>query len=317
MRAASVTCCLLWSSSTRAQTDEIQADHAEIAAHGGDQRAVQAAADDTEDPHCFMLYKTALFAAVVAVTGFIQSAPARADGLGPTDFFHDAGLYFTAPLRWDGEDWLYFGGTLAAIGAAHTLDSPVRDYFAGKHPILDGQDPNSTRDALPAAALFAGTWLLSTAMGDQSGKGESYTMMEAGIFSAITGEGLKFAAERARPNETLDANDWRVGGASFPSLHASAAFAIGTVFAESGDDEYRWLRRFIGYGTAAATGYLRLHDNAHWLSDVVAGAAVGVATAHFSINRRLERVQHLEGLNLSVAPIPGDGLELNFSLPMN
>jgi membrane-associated phospholipid phosphatase len=169
---------------------------------------------------------------------------------------------------------------------------------------------------VPAAALFAGTWLVSTAMGDEYGKGESYSMIEAGIFSSVTVEALKFAAERARPNATLSVNDWRAGGSSFPSLHASAAFAIGTVFAESGDDEYRWLRRFIGYGTAAATVYLRVHDNAHWLSDVVAGAAVGIATAHFSINRRLERVQHLEGLNLSVAPLIGGGLELNFSLPM-
>jgi len=283
----------------------------------GDQSAAPPAVNNIEDPYDFMLYRRTFLATIVIVTAFIQSPTARADGLGPSDFFHDAGLYFTAPLRWDGEDWMYFGGTIAAIGAAHALDSPVRNYFAGTHPVLNGQDPNSTRDALPAAALFAGTWLVSTAIGDQYGKGESYTMIEAGIFSSITAEGLKFAAERARPNETLNANDWRAGGSSFPSLHASAAFAIGTVFAESGDDEYRWLRRFVGYGTAAATGYLRLHDNAHWLSDVVAGAAVGIATAHFSINRRLERVQHLEGLNLSVAPIPGGGLELNFSLPMN
>jgi hypothetical protein len=269
-------------------------------------------------PNYLMLYRKASFlAAIVAFTVFVQAAPAHADGLGPTDFFHDAGLYFTAPLRWDGEDWLYFGGTIAAIGAAHALDGPVRDSFAGKHPVLDGQDPNSTRDAVPAVALFAGTWLLSTAMGDQYGKGESYSMLEAGIFSSITAEGLKFAAGRVRPNATLDPNDWRAGGSSFPSLHASAAFAVGTVFAESGDDEYRWLRRLVGYGTAVATGYLRLHDNAHWLSDVVAGAAVGVASAHFSINRRLERAEHLEGLNLSVAPIPGGGLELNFSLPTN
>jgi hypothetical protein len=264
-----------------------------------------------------MLHRKTITAVFAAAIVFIHSATVRADGLGPTDFFHDAGLYFTAPLRWDGEDWLYFGGTVAAIGAAHALDGPVRNSFAGKDPVLDGKDSNSVRDALPTAALFAGTWLLSTAMGDEYGKGESYSMIEAGIFSSITAEGLRFAAGRARPDQTLNTNAWRAGGNSFPSLHASAAFAVGTVFAESGDDDYRWLRRFIGYGTAAATGYLRLHDNAHWLSDVVAGAAVGIATAHFSINRRLERVQHLDGLNLSVAPIAGGGLALNFSLPMN
>ena len=256
-------------------------------------------------------------AVIVVLLASNPATRACADGLGPSDFFHDAGLYFTAPLRWDEEDWLYFGGTLAAIGAAHAFDGRVRDGFVGPHPALNSQDPNSTRDAIPTAALFAGTWLVSTVIGDEYGKGESYTMIEAGIFSSVTVEGLKFAAERARPNATLSPNDWRAGGSSFPSLHASAAFSIGTVFAESGDDEYRWIRRFIGYGVAGATGYLRLHDNAHWLSDVVAGAAVGVATAHFSMNRRLERVDHLAGLNLSVVPISGGGLELTFSLPMN
>jgi membrane-associated phospholipid phosphatase len=264
-----------------------------------------------------MQCKKSIFLAIVAVVVFMQAAPARADGLGPADFFYDAGQYFTAPLRWDAQDWMFFGGTIAAIGAAHAADGSVRDYFAGKNPVLDGEDPNSLRDAAPLAALFAGTWLLATVTGDPSGKGETYTMIEATVLSSITVEGLSFAAGRARPDETLDANDWRAGGSSFPSLHASAAFAIGTVFAESGGDEYRWLRRIIGYGTAAATGYLRLHDNAHWLSDVVAGAAVGIATAHFSMNRRLERVQRVQSLNLSVAPIAGNGLELDLSLTMN
>ena len=256
-------------------------------------------------------------ALIVATTLCLQSPLAQADGLGPGDFFHDARQYFTSPLRWDAQDWLYFGGTLAVIGASHTLDDTVRNHFAGKQPVLDGQDPHSTRDMLPAAALFGGTWLVSTVLGNELGQGESYSMIEAVIFSSVTVEGLKYAAGRQRPNSSLSSTDWRAGGSSFPSLHSSAAFAIGTVFAESGDDNYRWLRRFIGYGMATATGYLRLHDNAHWLSDVVTGAAVGIATAHFSINRRVERLQHLEGLNISVAPLDGGGLRLAFSLPVN
>ena len=273
--------------------------------------------EQLEKATCLMPNRNAILAAVALIGALISARPAAADGLEPQDFVHDAGLYFTAPLRWDATDWLYFGGTVAAIGASHALDDTVRNHFAGAHPLLDGQDPHSTRDAVPAAALLGGTWLLATVTGDQFGKGESYSMIEAALFSSVTVEALKFAAGRARPDESLSSDEWRTGGSSFPSLHASAAFAIGTVFAESGNDDYRWLRRFIGYGAAAATGYLRLHDNAHWLSDVVAGAAVGVATAHFSINRRLERVQHLDGLNLSVAPIQGGGFELAFSLPLN
>src|SRR5258708_23520138 len=77
-------------------------------------------------------------------------------------------------------------------------------------------------------------------------------MLEAAGFSAVTTEALKFAAGRARPNETTRVDDWRTGGSSFPSLHVSAAFAIGTVLAESGGDEYRWVRRTLGYGMAGA-----------------------------------------------------------------
>jgi membrane-associated phospholipid phosphatase len=58
------------------------------------------------------------------------------------------------------------------------------------------------------------------------------------------------------------------------------------VFAESGNDEYRWVRRIIGYGVAGATGYVRINENVHWLSDTVAGAALGIATARFVLNRQ-------------------------------
>jgi len=262
-----------------------------------------------------MLHRKAILAALAATLPLL-SMPCRADGLGPGDFFHDLGQYVTSPLRWDGDDWLYFGGTLAAIGAAHTLDDKVRDHFAGTAPVLNGgQDPHSTRDIVPAAALLGGTWLISTVTGNEFGKGESYSMIEAALFSTLTLEGAKYAAGRERPNETLNDNDWRAGGASFPSLHTGVAFAIGTVFAESGDDDYRWLRRFIGYGMASTVMYLRLHDNEHWFSDTVAGAAVGIATAHFSINRRLQRIEGLENLSLSVVPEPG-GAKLTFAMQL-
>jgi membrane-associated phospholipid phosphatase len=97
---------------------------------------------------------------------------------------------------------------------------------------------------------------------------------------------LKFAAGRQRPDETTDPNHWAAGGSSFPSVHTTAAFAIGTVLAESGNDQYRWLRRALGYGAAGFTVYERLNHNAHWLSDTVAGAALGTATARFAMNRR-------------------------------
>ena len=200
----------------------------------------------------------------------------------------DTKLYFTAPLRWDQEDWLYFGGALVAIGAAHSFDERVREHFAtGSKAILNGgQDKNSLRDAAPTVALIAGTGLFAAFIDDRDGYHETWSLLEAGAFSAVTAEASGLAFGRERPDATTSPNQWGKGGKSFPSLHTSVAFAVGTVFAESGNDDYRWIRRIIGYGVASATGYVRVSENVHWLSDSVAGAALGIATARFVLNRQ-------------------------------
>jgi membrane-associated phospholipid phosphatase len=89
------------------------------------------------------------------------------------------------------------------------------------------------------------------------------------------------------------------------------AFAVGTVLAESGNEDYRWLRRLLGYGLGAATSYERLKHNAHWLSDTVAGAALGMATANFTMKRA-----YPEEASLSVVPVEGGAmLTYRVSLP--
>jgi len=251
---------------------------------------------------------------VLGCTAVLAACPtsSRADDFTFADVLSDAKLYFTAPIRWDGSDWLFFGGSITAIAVAHDFDSRVRDHFAPAGPAgLTGTDKNSLRDAIPAASMVAGTWLVSEVTGDSFANTEAYTMLEAAGFSTVTAEALKYAAGRERPDETTDSNTWRAAGTSFPSLHTTAAFAIGTVFAESGNDDYRWLRRALGYGMASATMYLRLHDNQHWLSDTVAGAALGIATGRFSTHRRLERAHDW---NLSVTPSEYGGIKLTFNM---
>ena len=248
--------------------------------------------------------------ACVMLVGLTAAAPIHAEDFTLSDVWSDTKLYFTSPLRWDGTDWMLFGGTLAAVAAAHELDGRARDHFAGKTPVLDGKDRHSTRDAAPAAALVAGTWALGWILDESSGRIEAYRMLEAGALSSITTEVFKYAAGRARPNETLRIDDWHKGGASFPSLHVSAAFAIGTVFAESGGEDYRWVRRVVGFGMASGIAYARLHGNAHWLSDVVAGTAIGVSTGAFTLNRRYHRNMPLA---INVAPMDAGGLSLQFT----
>src|ERR1700734_78262 len=222
-----------------------------------------------------------------AVVGIFPNVGRTTDSLLDTTL-EDTKLYFTAPLRGDEEDWLYFGGALIAIGAAHSFDTRVRDHFAtGSNAVLNGgEDKNSLRDAAPTLAIVAGTGLYAAFIDDRDGYRETWALIEAGAFSGATAEVLGYATGRERPDATTSPNEWGKGGDSFPSLHTTVAFAVGTVFAESGNDEYRWIRRIIGYGVAGATAYERLNENVHWLSDTVAGAALGIATAKFVLNRQ-------------------------------
>lgn len=257
----------------------------------------------------------AMAVAGVAILGAIAPPPCAAQAVEPREALEDAQLYFTAPLRWDAHDWLTFGGTLAAIGVAHEFDDDVRDRLAPAGPAgLAGDDPNSLDDALPAAVLLAGTWLLAGITDAPGGWRELGSMLQASAFTAVSTEALKFSLGRQRPNETTDPDQWFESGDSFPSMHSGLAFAIGTVFAESGDDRHRFLRRALGYGIAGATAYLRVDHNAHWTSDVLAGAALGLATARFTMGRR----QGNESTTaVMVRPAEGGGLMLGFAMPLH
>jgi membrane-associated phospholipid phosphatase len=77
--------------------------------------------------------------------------------------------------------------------------------------------------------------------------------------------------------EPLPDDPTKKGYGSFPSGHTAEAFMA----AEFLWQEYRgrspWYG-IAGYACAAATGYLRLYNNQHWFSDVVAGAGIGIGS---------------------------------------
>ncbi|MFK7781105.1 phosphatase PAP2 family protein [Psychroserpens sp.] len=63
--------------------------------------------------------------------------------------------------------------------------------------------------------------------------------------------------------------------ASFPSGHTSKAFTSATILYEEFKDTNPWLA-YSGYVFASTTGFLRIAKNAHYLSDVLAGAGLGI-----------------------------------------
>ena len=236
-------------------------------------------------------------------------APAAQSSAGGV--LSDVGAYFTAPLRWDGRDWSWFGGSVLFIAAAHRYDSQVRTHFVGPGPAAN-INSEDTKDAIPTAAVLAGTWGYAVLLRDHDGYGEGWAMVEAAALSGVTDYALKFIAGRQTPEQSTNPDEWFKSGSSFPSLHSTAAFAVGTVLAESGNDEYRWLRRLLGYGLGVFTSYERLKHDAHWLSDTAGGAALGIASAHFVMDRRYGTNSES---HFALVPIDG-GAMLTYRLSM-
>lgn len=280
-------------------------------------------------------------AQILGLTGFlaasaIGSAQTPDDGVGPapsanaednpagttdpgqTETQHSSLLldikdYYTAPLRWNAKDWAYFGGAIAAVAAAHHYDSQVRTHFIKEGSQAIGGSTDDLQDAIPTVAAITGTWLYANIIDSGPGHREAWEMVEAGGLSATTTLVLRFAGGRERPDQTDDPDKWRHGGSSFPSLHTSAAFAVGAVLAESGNDDYRVIRRVLGYGAVACfTAFERLKHNAHWLSDDVAGAAIGGSTAHYILDRN-KPPSETASSGFSVMPIEG-GAMLTYNL---
>lgn len=239
-----------------------------------------------------------------------HSAPVHAQSR-TQETWDDFKAYVSAPVRWDQGNWTAFTVLVGTTAVAYHYDDDVRHHFIdGSQAAKPDEDPNELRDIVPAAIVLAGTWAGAELSDSRQGKSEAWTMLEAAGFTLVSSTALKFAFSRERPNDTDQKDGWFQGGSSFPSMHTSLAFAVGTVLAESGNDNYRWLRRLLGYGVGGATAYMRLRSNVHWLSDTVAGAGLGIATANFALNQEDDRRRRA---HVQLLPTPDGGAMLMFS----
>lgn len=92
-----------------------------------------------------------------------------------------------------------------------------------------------------------------------------YALSQAIRFGAVNV--IKNAANRQRPNSFDDK--------SFPSGHASTAFAAAEFMAQEYGEVSPWYGVYA-YSFATATAILRVYNNDHWFSDIIAGAGFGI-----------------------------------------
>lgn len=91
--------------------------------------------------------------------------------------------------------------------------------------------------------------------------GTAYALM------GISGNALKSTTKVMRPDGS--------SRNSFPSGHTATAFMGAELLRREYSDVSPWIG-VAGYAVAAGTGFFRMYNNRHWLTDVVAGAGIGI-----------------------------------------
>ena len=188
---------------------------------------------------------------------------------------------------WDTALVLGAGGGAALVG--HIWDDDFADKIETSPTLNNAMAPGNTYggfafQAAVGAGLYTTGWFakkgkLARAGGD---------IMRAQILGQLYVQVLKFSVGRERP----DGSD----NQSFPSGHSASAFATAGVL----QHHYGWK---VGVPAALVAGYVataRVHDNKHYLSDVIFGTAMGIAA---------ERTVtlHAGRYGLAVSAIPAAG----------
>ncbi|MEP6512233.1 MAG: phosphatase PAP2 family protein [Parafilimonas sp.] len=82
---------------------------------------------------------------------------------------------------------------------------------------------------------------------------------------------------------------------AFPSGHTAQAFSGATLLCDEFGRNKPWLY-VAAYGSASAVGVLRILNNRHWASDVIAGAGFGILSAKLSeLIVQPSRKKHIQG----------------------
>jgi PAP2 superfamily protein len=177
--------------------------------------------------------------------------------------------------------WWHGAVVLGGLSALMLLDQPTQEYF---------QRHRSTRSDHVADALrhfgqpeVFGTLTLGLLGAGLISGNDEVTRVGGRLAATLalagaTSTGLKLAVGRPRPNESSDVDgfDPFSGQDAMPSGHTTVAFALATALA---DDIHRTWASVGLYTLATGVAWSRMNDNKHWLSDVAAGAVVGLSSA--------------------------------------
>jgi len=159
------------------------------------------------------------------------------------------------------------GAAITGFGSLHNhINLPVRQWSQG-----DGHDRFEIENYFQYAPLAAVPALKLCGVESKHGW-RDLTSLTAGsaILAFAFSNGLKYTIRSERP----------YGGVynSFPSGHTITAFMGAEILRREYGEEYPGIA-VAGYVVAAGVGCMRVYNNRHWPSDVLAGAGFGILSA--------------------------------------
>jgi len=203
--------------------------------------------------------------------------------------------------------WMTAGFSISLIGAAFLGDRYARDWARdhqnsrANRVLTSAEMMGQWQSAIPVLALYAG----GIAFRDGQARDAAVSAGVASIAGAgLVTQAIKYSFGRARPRQNLGIRNFRPfsGDVSFPSGHTAQAFSVVAAVSET----YQNILVSVPlYAVATMTGMARIYHDAHFLSDVTAGAVIGtlsgVYAARYIRNRGKSR-------GVSIAPMFQDGI---------
>ncbi len=240
----------------------------------------------------------------------------RPDSLFSCDYLHlvftDTTAILSSPARWDASDWETAGLLGAAIAGTAVFDRNVRN--GSQDHRTPGRDRFFRAEQRLGAEWAFGVLGGFEAWGAANDDRRAQAVVMDGLVSSLIAGGIispviKYSAGRVRPNSTSRTFEFKPfsGNQSFPSGHTTQAFAVVSVIAEHYD---QWWVQTLAYGAAGLVGVARIEQNAHFASDVVAGAILSTVVGRAVVRRNNGTKTAL----LEVTPyVDGNGYGLRLS----
>jgi len=199
-----------------------------------------------------------------------------------------------------GQNLLPFTVAAAAVTTASAFDYKTKNLLQGAC-----QSCGRTGATIGGGAMvpLAGALFVAGRFSPQGRfRSATYDFAQAMIVNGAYTGILKYSVQRTRP----DGSD----SLSFPSGHASTAFSLAAV----ANHHYGWKVGVPAYVLASGIGLSRIESNRHHLSDVLAGATIGLIVGRTV--GRLDGEQPAKKRIVRIGPATdphGQGVGLNLS----